>query len=145
MVEPRAPHPSPPLPSSDDDARASNVHDAGFDGLLRQAAHVSATDFAYQWLELPLGSTVGGGRFQVLRHLGRGGMGTVYEVFDAERREKVALKLLSRLGSSGRCSASVDQATRPPDAGSARARGRVGRADRSRGGRSADRSGSAAR
>ena len=43
--------------------------------------------------ELATGSTFAG-RYQVIEELGKGGMGKVYKVFDAEIREKVALKLL---------------------------------------------------
>jgi serine/threonine protein kinase len=39
----------------------------------------------------------GSDRFAVLRCLGAGGMGAVYEAFDRERSEKVALKTLRRL------------------------------------------------
>jgi serine/threonine protein kinase len=37
----------------------------------------------------------GNSRFEILGRLGAGGMGTVYEVFDHERKERVALKTLS--------------------------------------------------
>jgi serine/threonine-protein kinase len=43
--------------------------------------------------ELATGSTFAG-RYQVIEELGKGGMGKVYKVFDAEIKEKVALKLL---------------------------------------------------
>ena len=43
--------------------------------------------------ELTTGSTFAG-RYQVIEELGRGGMGRVYKVFDADIKEKVALKLL---------------------------------------------------
>jgi len=43
--------------------------------------------------ELTSGSTFAG-RYQVIEELGKGGMGTVYKVFDSEIKEKVALKLL---------------------------------------------------
>ncbi len=40
----------------------------------------------------------GGDRFRVLRRIGEGGTGVVYEVFDAQRREVVALKTMRELG-----------------------------------------------
>ncbi len=40
-------------------------------------------------------------RFQLIRRLGAGGMGIVYEVFDRERGEHVALKTLSRVDPAG--------------------------------------------
>jgi tetratricopeptide (TPR) repeat protein len=43
---------------------------------------------------LPLGSVLAGGRLQVTRKIGEGGMGAVYEAFDAERRTAVALKTI---------------------------------------------------
>ena len=43
--------------------------------------------------ELTLGSTFAG-RYQVIEELGKGGMGTVYKVFDTEIKEKIALKIL---------------------------------------------------
>ena len=43
--------------------------------------------------ELTTGSTFAG-RYQVIEELGRGGMGRVYKLFDAEVREKIALKLI---------------------------------------------------
>ncbi|MCX6578515.1 MAG: protein kinase, partial [Candidatus Aminicenantes bacterium] len=43
--------------------------------------------------ELTTGATFAG-RYQVIEELGKGGMGTVYKVFDNEIKEKIALKLL---------------------------------------------------
>jgi serine/threonine-protein kinase len=43
--------------------------------------------------DLTTGSTFAG-RYQIIEELGKGGMGTVYKVFDNEIKEKIALKLL---------------------------------------------------
>jgi serine/threonine protein kinase/Tfp pilus assembly protein PilF len=43
--------------------------------------------------ELETGATFAG-RYQVIEELGRGGMGTVYKVYDTRVKEKIALKLL---------------------------------------------------
>jgi hypothetical protein len=44
---------------------------------------------------LEIGARLVGGRFELCRYIGRGGMGLVYEAFDAERETRVALKTLS--------------------------------------------------
>ena len=42
--------------------------------------------------EIPQGETIG--RYVVLREIGRGGMGEVYEAFDPQLERRVALKLI---------------------------------------------------
>jgi eukaryotic-like serine/threonine-protein kinase len=48
----------------------------------------------------PAGMRLADGRLKVLRFIGEGGMGVVYEAFDAERGAHVALKTLSRLNAT---------------------------------------------
>jgi len=42
------------------------------------------------------------GRFRIVRHLGRGGMGAVYEAEDIVQERRVAMKVVALLGSRGR-------------------------------------------
>jgi hypothetical protein len=65
-----------------------------FDALLREAARQTYGN------GLPLlhaGRRLDGGRFEIVRRIGEGGMGVVYEAIDACRGEHVALKTLSQL------------------------------------------------
>lgn len=50
--------------------------------------------------ELEPGSVLG--RFRIIRHLGRGGMGAVYEAEDTRHEQRVALKVVASLSASGR-------------------------------------------
>lgn len=66
--------------------------DDSFDALLRDAAHVPT--FA---IPMPEKGTLLRGRFEVVRRLGEGGMGVVYEVRDQATGGTLALKTLTRL------------------------------------------------
>lgn len=64
--------------------------------LERSRARESTSRNVRGW-SLSAGEVLLGGRLRVVRFLGEGGVGAVFEAFDNERRESVALKRLSRI------------------------------------------------
>lgn len=73
---------------------ASTIDDPEFDSLLRRVAQVSGTEGIVTFRP---GQLLHGGRFRVVRSIGEGGMGVVYEAYDEQRRGLVALKSLRHL------------------------------------------------
>lgn len=73
--------------------------DPHFDAHLRDAARVSSLRPLGAATQ-PIGTSLASGRFSIVRRLGAGGMGVVYEAFDRERNARVALKTVHELDSS---------------------------------------------
>lgn len=78
----------------------SEARGDSFEALLRDplchSPRVGAT-----WPPLAPGAVVCGGRLSILRKLGEGGNGAVYEAFDADRKVRVACKTLRKLDPAG--------------------------------------------
>jgi hypothetical protein len=72
-------------------ARDDTQRQAAGDALLHDAVSSGVSPKQI----LSSGTQLHGGRFKVLRRIGEGGMGVVYEAFDEQRRARVALKTLS--------------------------------------------------
>ncbi|HUH03927.1 MAG TPA: serine/threonine-protein kinase, partial [Kofleriaceae bacterium] len=68
-----------------------------FDALLREAVRVSDAT-GPSTVQLRPGEQLCDGRFEVVRLLGAGGMGVVFEAIDHQLRERVAIKLLQARG-----------------------------------------------
>jgi eukaryotic-like serine/threonine-protein kinase len=86
-----------------DESGARESDSDSFDALLARAARLSPapTTHVANALQLHPGALLGGGRFRLLRRLGAGGMGVVFEALDQERATEVAVKTLTRLDAHG--------------------------------------------
>lgn len=90
-----APEGEPVAAEARSDGCAGALDDTAFDRLLLEAAKLPSLGRV-----IAPGTRLAEGRFEILRRIGEGGMGVVYEAFDAARKEKVALKTMSRLDAS---------------------------------------------
>src|SRR5262245_42496591 len=84
-----------PPPSQDLEAESEPSSSDSFRAMLLEVAQLPRADAALPRAQLEAGGRIG--RFEMVREIGRGGFGVVYEARDSELGRRVALKRM-RLG-----------------------------------------------